>query len=188
MSPSAGMFAISRVLAGRSRKLSHTDQPLSLWRIFLKGHGIVSLVTLLAAVVFAGLHFVEIRPTLLLNDRAINSTGLITAKSDGLVAADSSLRAYKLEYQFTTSDGRKILGSDTVSKAFYNDVALNEQKPVRYLPGDPSINEIDFSPRNLLIGQYSFIAAILALVAAWLGFHALRSARKAMLLGPDRTV
>mgnify|MGYP000889156975 FL=1 len=79
-------------------------------------------------------------------DTALKEKGVIAVAtiSGGEHTTTKSLKrstenSYSVDYSFTTEDGEKVEGSESVSSSEYNSLAVGSGIEVIYLPGHPSV-------------------------------------------------
>ncbi len=145
------------------------QDPVSHWRLFMRGWGWMSFFPLLFAVVFGLVAMFEGRKMERLEADGAEARAQIVGK-DVEVKTDSdgdTTRTYYLYFRFDHRGGAWE-GRDSVSRSFYNGLAVGETTPVRYWRPDPDVNEIEPGSTVTSVWITKIISAItLAAFAAW---------------------
>jgi len=92
----------------------------------------------------------------------------------------TSNTSYEVKYNFSTADGRKVEGSDTVDSDTWERIADRGPLDVQYAASDPTINRIGTTSGVSMIGATSLIvASALGLLGATLAVKGLLALRTA---------
>jgi len=139
----------------------------SLIRLSLGAGGWLFLLALLASLALGAITVMQMQVNNSLARAGLDASAVITHKSSRLnVAGPSKNRTttYTVRYSFTTADGTPTQGVQNVSKAFFDSVAVGDQRPARYLPANPKTAEVQLGRGKQASSGFLTIAALLFVV------------------------
>lgn len=138
-----------------------------LW-LFMRISGWVALIPLLLGIgiVFVGTLISE--DAARLDTEGVDTQATIIAKREYERRSSnnaSTTTYYNLRYHFPLESGGLHYGDRDVSHDFYEEVDVTEQRPLRYLPSDPDLHEIEPGA----VGENALYATIFGAVLLLIG-------------------
>jgi len=91
----------------------------------------------------------------------VRVTGTVTGRHISIShGRHGSSTTYHLDYSFKDAAGAPCSDSASVASQTYYDLSVQDPMPIKYLPGWPTINRVDFpvEDRNHEIGAWMFVA------------------------------
>jgi len=139
----------------------------SLICLTLGAGGWLFLIAFLAALAFGANAVMQMQVNDTLARDGLDATAVITQKSSRINGAGTGKTrntVYTVRYQFTAADGTPTTGIQTVSKTFFDSVAVDDQRPARYLPENPTTAEIEIGRGEQARSGFVKIASLLLAV------------------------
>ena len=135
------------------------SEPKSFFRLWLRGWGWVSAVAAATALVFLLLWYF---PSRLAAGLDANGFETIAEVTDLRIVRNTETSDHEVRYRFTTVDGQVLNSSKDVAPGLFKRLQRGQQIPVRYLPDNPVVSEIEFGANDTLalIGLIGVVASL----------------------------
>jgi hypothetical protein len=152
----------------------------SLISLFLRDKGWFCLLFILVGVGLGYVSKIGIEQDSQLSSKGIETTGEVTHKQSSSRKGNS--RSYSVSYYFSTPQDPYTNGNQSVSLEYYDSIAEGERVPVRYLPSDPKVSEIEFGSPVVHRRLGLFLGLVLILSGVGGGAYLIRRARGSIWL------